>query len=114
MRCSSSCLVAVSGSAALLLIIIDRLPYLGKKSYMKHAWGEMKSGDAGACGGTWHTFEVVTFGFIMLALTAPLIAGLLAYIPARIFLVVEAFASLRDLPVEVYQTPNWTQLTPHL
>ena len=37
----------------------------------------------------------------------------LCYLGARIFLIVEAFISLRDLPVEAYQTPNWTQLIPH-
>ena len=37
----------------------------------------------------------------------------LCYIGARTFLIVEAFISLRDLPVEAYQTPKWTQLIPH-
>lgn len=35
------------------------------------------------------------------------------YILARVFLVVEAFISLRQLPLAAYQTPNWTQLIPH-
>jgi hypothetical protein len=33
---------------------------------------------------------------------------------SRLFLVVESFISLRKVPIEVYQTPNWTQWIPHL
>ncbi|KAK0712941.1 hypothetical protein B0T26DRAFT_753116 [Lasiosphaeria miniovina] len=33
---------------------------------------------------------------------------------ARVFLVAEAFISLRDAPVEVYDTPLWTNFLPHL
>lgn len=33
---------------------------------------------------------------------------------SRLFLVVESFVSLREVPVEVYQTPDFTQLIPHL
>lgn len=36
------------------------------------------------------------------------------FVLARVYLVVEAFISLRDLPVEAYQTPAWTQWIPHL
>ena len=36
------------------------------------------------------------------------------YIIARIYIVVEAFASIRSLPVDVYQTPDWTEWIPHL
>jgi hypothetical protein len=38
----------------------------------------------------------------------------LAYAFARIFLVVEAFISIRELPLGAYATPNWTQVIPHL
>ncbi|MCJ1241384.1 hypothetical protein MMC14_009389 [Varicellaria rhodocarpa] len=38
----------------------------------------------------------------------------IAYVFARIFLVVEAFISIRQLPSAAYETPNWTQLIPHL
>jgi hypothetical protein len=31
----------------------------------------------------------------------------------RLFLVVESFISLRKVPIEVYQTPDWTQWIPH-
>lgn len=37
-----------------------------------------------------------------------------AYLMARVFLVVESFISLRSLPASAYQTPDWTQLFPHL
>jgi hypothetical protein len=33
---------------------------------------------------------------------------------SRLYLVVETFISLRKVPVEVYQTPDWTQWMPHL
>ncbi|KAI9172593.1 hypothetical protein HJFPF1_02099 [Paramyrothecium foliicola] len=33
---------------------------------------------------------------------------------ARIFLVVEAFISLRNAPVSLYETPEWSDLFPHL
>ncbi|CAG8971201.1 hypothetical protein HYALB_00010574 [Hymenoscyphus albidus] len=38
----------------------------------------------------------------------------IAYAVARIFLVVEAFISIRKLPVAAYETPDWTQNIPHL
>lgn len=38
----------------------------------------------------------------------------LAYLLARIFLVVEAFISLRKLPAAAFETLEWTQLIPHL
>jgi hypothetical protein len=36
------------------------------------------------------------------------------FIVARLYLIAEAFASLRALPIEAYQTPIWTQWIPHL
>ena len=38
----------------------------------------------------------------------------LAYGFARLFLVTEAFASLRTLPSKAYETPKWTNFIPHL
>jgi len=32
----------------------------------------------------------------------------------RVFLVVEAFISIRELPIDAYKTPTWSQLLPHL
>lgn len=37
----------------------------------------------------------------------------LAFIPARAFIVVEAFASIRKLPLTAYDTPSWSQIWPH-
>lgn len=36
------------------------------------------------------------------------------YVGARLFILLEAFISLRDLPAAAYQTPNWTPWLPHL
>ena len=36
------------------------------------------------------------------------------FVLARLYLVAEAFISLRRLPIEAYQTPAWTQWIPHL
>jgi hypothetical protein len=33
---------------------------------------------------------------------------------ARVYIVVEAFLSLRSMPATVYETPNWPQWFPHL
>ena len=41
-------------------------------------------------------------------------AAITSYISSRIYLVVEAFISLRELPIDAYKTPTWTQLIPHL
>ncbi|KAK0736188.1 hypothetical protein B0T21DRAFT_366457 [Apiosordaria backusii] len=38
----------------------------------------------------------------------------LLYLAARVLLVVEGFISLRDVPLSVYQTPDWTRYLPHL
>ncbi|KAF2107619.1 hypothetical protein BDV96DRAFT_653694 [Lophiotrema nucula] len=36
------------------------------------------------------------------------------FVLARIYLVVEAFVSLRKAPIAVYQTPEWSEFLPHL
>lgn len=36
-----------------------------------------------------------------------------AYVFSRIFLVIEAFISIRQLQIAAYRTPYWTQLIPH-
>jgi hypothetical protein len=38
----------------------------------------------------------------------------ICYLTARCFIVVEAFASLRNMPVGVYKTVAWTNFLPHL
>lgn len=42
-----------------------------------------------------------------------IVAVVIMYFVTRTYLVVEGFYSLRDLPVEVYATPNWTQYLVH-
>jgi len=37
----------------------------------------------------------------------------LGYFPCKLFFVVEAFVSIRELPLNAYKTPDWTQLIPH-
>jgi hypothetical protein len=37
-----------------------------------------------------------------------------SYVVSRAYLVVEAFASIRKVPKEVYKTPSWSQVFPHL
>jgi hypothetical protein len=44
----------------------------------------------------------------------PYLVLLAFYAIARVFLVIEAFISLRNVSVRVYDTPVWTQLIPHL
>ena len=53
------------------------------------------------------------FASSMPVVIAGFICGSL-YIFARGYLVVEAFISIRKLPVSAYQTPDWTQVIPHL
>ncbi|KAK8191304.1 hypothetical protein HDK77DRAFT_456996 [Phyllosticta capitalensis] len=38
----------------------------------------------------------------------------MAYALARLFLIIEAFISLRSLPRGVYETPRWTEYIPHI
>ena len=38
----------------------------------------------------------------------------LAYGASRLFLVIEAFISIRALPPKAYDTPDWSQVLPHL
>jgi len=37
-----------------------------------------------------------------------------SYTVARAYLVVEAFTSMREVPTDVYRTPSWSQIFPHL
>lgn len=41
-------------------------------------------------------------------------AMLVPYTLARLYIVIEAFVSLRSQPVDVYTTPDWTEWIPHL
>jgi len=63
----------------------------------------------------WMNFSVpdcVDFvGYIVLLIG---FLALIFYCCCRMFLVVEAFLSIRELPIDAYKTPAWTQLIPHL
>jgi hypothetical protein len=41
-------------------------------------------------------------------------AGALLYVLARIFIVIESFISMRNLPVGAYDSINWIQILPHM
>ncbi len=53
-------------------------------------------------------------GWSFCAYTLSIMATVPWFILARLFLVAEAFISLRKLPIEAYLTPAWTQWIPHL
>jgi hypothetical protein len=53
----------------------------------------------------------VVLGLVAGCVLAAVIYG---YCACRLFLVVEAFIGLRELPADVYITPSWSQLLPHL
>lgn len=56
-------------------------------------------------------FRVRWINYLVLGVVCSICGA--TYILARGFLVVEAFISLRQLPLGAYQTPDWTQLIPH-
>ena len=56
----------------------------------------------------------ILFGSVLCALIALAALLFVIYCAARSFIVIEAFISLRSLPVLAYQTPSWTQWIPHL
>jgi hypothetical protein len=37
-----------------------------------------------------------------------------SFVGSRAYLMVEAFVSIREVPIKVYETPNWSQVFPHL
>ena len=93
-RASSVC-IAGSGLTWILINLLART-FKGFKAY----WKEVESLRA-------HWTSLVGLGSLAT------LCGL-AYLLARIFLVVEAFISLRKLPAAAFETLQWTQLFPHL
>ncbi|KAL9131223.1 MAG: hypothetical protein Q9175_006823 [Cornicularia normoerica] len=93
-RASSIC-VAGSGLTWILINMLART-FKGFKAY----WERVESLRA-------HWTSLVGLGSL-----ATLFG--LAYLLARIYLVVEAFISLRRLPAAAFETAEWTQLVPHL
>ena len=58
--------------------------------------------------------HILRGGFFVYALLCVIPVIFLCYGCCRIFLVVEAFISIRELPIDAYKTAAWTQLLPHL
>ena len=57
---------------------------------------------------------IIPIAVFALALTLGILGGLLLYLPARIFIIIESFISLRHVPVGVYTNLSWAQYIPHL
>ena len=93
-RASSVC---IAGSG-LTWILINMLARMFK--HFKAYWKEVETLRA-------HWTSLVSLG------TLATLCGL-AYVLARIYLVVESFISLRKLPAAAFDTLQWTQLVPHL
>lgn len=93
-RASSIC-IAGSGFTWILINLLGRT-FKGFEAY----WGKVQSLRA-------HWTSLVALGSLAT------LCGL-AYLLARIFLVVEAFISLRKLPAAAFETLEWTQLFPHI
>jgi len=56
----------------------------------------------------------VVFKVLFSVSRAIFMASVIFYIFCRMVLVVQAFVSVRELPLDAYRTPAWTQLLPHL
>lgn len=92
---ASSIFIAGSGLTWILINMLART-FKGFKAY----WGKVESLNA-------HWTSLVGLGSLAT------LCGL-TYLLARIYLVVEAFISLRKLPAAAFETFEWTQLFPHL
>lgn len=93
-RASSIC-IAGSGLTWILINMFARI-----SQRFKTYWGKVESLRA-------HWTSLVALGSLAT------LCGL-AYLLARIYLVVEAFISLRKLPAAAFETFEWTQVFPHL
>ncbi|KAL8816164.1 MAG: hypothetical protein Q9223_004782 [Gallowayella weberi] len=93
-RASSVC-IAGSGLTWIIINMLART-----SPWFKAYWKQVETLRA-------HWISLVSLG------TLAFLCGL-AYILARLYLVVESFISLRKLPVAAYQTLEWTQIVPHL
>ncbi|KAK4184543.1 hypothetical protein QBC35DRAFT_455175 [Podospora australis] len=109
----------LTGTLATVFHLIDRtyerrLGYLSKgKSKTEHRTNELlvavrdfaRSFSPGSDLYKWYLF------YPGVAILGPV---LLVYAGARLYLVIEAFVSLRSVPQSAYQTPDWTRYLPHL
>ena len=63
----------------------------------------------------WLSYFVTPLGSVVVMVPIYVIAAAsCVYVAARVYLVVEAFISLRDVPPGVYLTPEWTRYLVHL
>lgn len=92
-RASSSYIAFCGGLWVVLNFIVARLPQLN--DFWEH-WAD----------GEKTSFENFGLGLIVF------ICGF-SLVFARIFVVVEAFVSIREQPLEAYATPEWTNIFPH-
>jgi hypothetical protein len=108
--------IAASGALAAIYVAINGLPTKDGGSFIKNFYVVNFGSHAKSTffGDAFLTLVLAIPFVVGIALVPLLCIGFLVYIPARIFLVVEAFISLRSMPLDVYQTPEWTQWIPHL
>lgn len=92
-RASSSYIAFCGGLWVMLNFIVTQLPRLNE-FWERWADGEKTS------------LENVGLGVVVFVCGFSLVL-------ARIFVVVEAFVSIREQPVEAYSTPEWTNIFPH-
>jgi hypothetical protein len=107
-----SCLIIASPTA------IFMIGYLAFETYDKYLWG--KTWAYVVFAPLWIPAKIIRKAFpseskqweIAIGGTFALLA--LVYLAARVFLLVECFINLSQLPPEVYQIPQWAQYIPHL
>ncbi|WXC61412.1 hypothetical protein SNK03_007287 [Fusarium graminearum] len=97
-----SCLILVSWLPAIILILLMFVPLL---MLLEH-WEEKNDGMVRAM--------LSITGYVIALLPVVILLTLwLAYISARIFIIVESFLCLRRAPVGVFLSPEWVELFPH-
>ncbi|KAI0109925.1 hypothetical protein F4814DRAFT_382936 [Daldinia grandis] len=66
-----------------------------------------------AIGNTFYSNKIINKG-INLSYLMSLVGLLIIFIVTRLYIIVEAFISLRSVPIGVYWTPSWLQMIPHI
>ena len=97
--------------APAVAVLATHVPVVGaivKKNRIKSLSGAWKELFGFAQSGKWGKFRLMLPYFVLM-----LLCGLL-YASARVYCVIEAFASLRSLPVGSYTSVNWVEMFPHL
>jgi hypothetical protein len=89
----SSCIIA-GGPATLTVLFIILL--------------SLRLSERAAIGAAWLQDILEYMGLVIV------VPCIMVYGAARLFILLEAFISVRDLPAAAYQTPNWTLWLPHL